>query len=107
MQSEIDKVLAELCSSNKKLAEQLLEKQVISAVQLDKLLGNEQMPLGQLLVEERLILKYELKVALMEQQFNGRRLGEILVEQKVISPEQLEKILRRQTWQVEKNYISN
>lgn len=44
MQSELDKVLADLYSSNKKLAEQLLEKQVISAVQLEELLGNEQMP---------------------------------------------------------------
>ena len=39
MQSEIDEFLAELYSSNQKLAEYLLEKQIISADQLEKLLG--------------------------------------------------------------------
>lgn len=103
MQSELDKVSSDLYRSNKKLAEQLLEKQIISAVQLEKILGDEQIPLGQLLIEERLILKYELELALLEQQYNSKKLGEILVEQQAISPEQLEKILIKQAWQVEKN----
>lgn len=102
MPSDLDKVLAELYSSNKKLAEHLLEKQIISADKLEKFLGNEQLPLGQLLIEEKLILKYELKKALLEQQINGKKLGKILVEQQSISPEQLEKVLKRQSWQVEK-----
>jgi len=75
MPSELDEFLAELYSSNQKLAEYLLEKQIISAEQLEKLLGNEQLPLGQLLIEERLILQYELKKALLEQQFNRKKLG--------------------------------
>jgi len=107
MQSELDKVLSELYTSNKKLAEQLVEKQIISAEQLEKLLGDEQLPLGQLLVEERLILKYELKRALLEQQFSGKRLGEILVEQKAISAEQLEKVLSKQSWQLEQISLNN
>lgn len=102
MQSKVDKVLSDLYNSNKKLAEHLLEKQIISAVQLKKILGDEQIPLGQLLIEERLILKYELELALLEQQFNNKKLGEILVAQQSISPEQLEKILIKQAWQVEK-----
>lgn len=107
MQPELDKVLADLYISNKKLAEQLLEKQIISAVQLEKLLGNEQMPLGQLLIEERLILQYELKIALLEQQLSSKKLGEILVEQHAISLEQLDKILKKQAWQVEKSSVNN
>ncbi|WP_052672271.1 hypothetical protein [Aliterella atlantica] len=107
MQSELDKVLSELYTSNKKLAEQLLERQVISANQLEKLLGDEQLPLGQLLVEEKLIFQYELKKALLEQQFSGRRLGEILVDQQAISAEQLEKILRKQAWQLEQISLNN
>lgn len=107
MQSELDKVLSELYTSNKKLAEQLLEREIISTEQLEKLLGDEQLPLGQLLVEEKLILKYELKRALLEQQFNGKRLGEILVEQQAISQEQLDKILRKQSWQLEQSSLNN
>ncbi len=107
MQSELDKVLADLYSSNKKLAEQLLEKQVISAVQLEELLGNEQMPLGQLLLEEKLILQYELKIALLEQQLNSKKLGEILVEQQAISSEQLAKTLHKQAWQIEKKNMNS
>jgi hypothetical protein len=107
MQSELDKVLTDLYSSNKKLAEQLLENQIISTEELDKLLGNQQMPLGQLLVEEKLILQYELKIALLEQQLNSKKLGEILVEQQAISPEQLTKVLYKQAWQIEKNKMSN
>jgi len=107
MQSELDKVLADLYSSNKKLAEQLLEKQIISTVQLEKLLGNEQMPLGQLLLEEKLILQYELKIALLEQQLNSKKIGEILVEQQAISPEQLAKVLYKQAWQIEKSNMSS
>lgn len=107
MQSELDKVLAELYSSNKKLAAQLLEKQIISVVQLEKLLGYEQIPLGQLLLEEKLILQYELKIALLEQQLNNKKLGEILVEQQAISSEQLAKILRKQAWQIEKKKMNS
>ncbi len=106
MQTELDRVLADLYSSNKKLAEQLLEKQIISAKELEKLLGNEQVPLGQLLLEEKLILQYELKIALLEQQLNSKRLGEILVEQQAISSEQLATILRKQAWQIEKSKMS-
>ncbi len=110
MQSGLDKVLADLYSSNKKLAEQLLEKQIISVAQLDKLLDKEQKPLGQLLLEDKLILQYELKIALLEQQLNSKKLGEILVEQQAISQEQLARILYKQAWQIEKHsaiHISN
>lgn len=107
METELDRVLADLYSKNKKLAEQLLEKQIISAEELEKLLGNEQIPLGQLLLEEKLILQYELKIALLEQQLNSKRLGEILVEQQAISLEQLANILRKQAWQIEKSKMTN
>ena len=107
MQSELDRILADLYSRNKRLAEQLLEKQIISVAQLEKLLGNEQIPLGQLLLDEKLILQYELKIALLEQQLNSKKLGEILVEQQAISPEQLTKVLYKQAWQIEKSKMSN
>ena len=78
MECELDRILADLYRRNKKLARQLLEKQIISVAQLEKLLGNEQIPLGQLLLDEKLILQYELKIALLEQQLNNKKLGEIL-----------------------------
>ncbi len=107
MESELDRILAELYSRNKRLAEQLLEKQIISVEELEKLLGNEQIPLGQLLLDEKLILQYELKIALLEQQLNSKKLGEILVEQQAISLEQLTKVLHKQAWQIEKSKMSN
>lgn len=107
MESELDRILADLYSRNKRLAEQLLEKQIISVEELEKLLGNEQIPLGQLLLDEKLILQYELKIALLEQQLNRKKLGEILVEQQAISLEQLTKVLHKQAWQIEKSKMSN
>ena len=106
MESELDRILADLYSRNKKLARQLLEKQIISVAQLEKLLGNEQIPLGQLLLDEKLILQYELKIALLEQQLNRKKLGEILVAQQAISLEQLTKVLCKQAWQIEKSKMS-
>ncbi len=107
MESELDRILADLYSRNKKLAGQMLEKQIISVAQLEKLLGNEQIPLGQLLLDEKLILQYELKIALLEQQLNRKKLGEILVAQQAISLEQLTKVLHKQAWQIEKSKMSN
>ena len=106
MESELDRILADLYSRNKRLAEQLLEKQIISVEELEKLLGNEQSPLGQLLLDEKLILQYELKIALLEQQLNRKKLGEILVAQQAISLEQLTKVLYKQAWQIEKSKMS-
>lgn len=107
MESELDRILADLYRRNKRLAKQLLEKQIISVEELEKLLGNEQIPLGQLLLDEKLILQYELKIALLEQQLNSKKLGEILVEQQAISLEQLTKVLHKQAWQIEKSKMSN
>ena len=107
MESELDRILADLYRRNKKLAKQLLEKQIISVEELEKLLGNEQTPLGQLLLDEKLILQYELKIALLEQQLNRKKLGEILVAQQAISLEQLTKVLHKQAWQIEKSKMSN
>ena len=47
MEFELDRILADIYSRNKKLAKQRLDKQIISVAQLEKLLGNEQIPLGQ------------------------------------------------------------
>ncbi len=107
MESELDRILADLYSRNKRLAKQLLEKQIISVEELEKLLGNEQIPLGQLLLDEKVILQYELKIALLEQQLNSKKLGEILVEQQAVSLEQLTKVLHKQAWQIEKSKMSN
>ncbi len=107
MESELDRILADLYRRNKRLAKQLLEKQIISVEELEKLLGNEQIPLGQLLLDEKVILQYELKIALLEQQLNSKKLGEILVEQQAISLEQLTKVLHKQAWQIEKSKMSN
>jgi len=96
MESELDRISFSLHKKNKTLAEHLLEEQVISPEQLEELLGNKQILLGQLLIEEGLILKYELKIALLEQQLSGKKLGEILVEQQAVSPEQLSNTLRKQ-----------
>ena len=94
--TKVEQATAELYSSNKKLAHQLLEKKIISSEQLDILLGNIQMQLGQLLIQEKLIFKPELELALTEQQESNKKLGEILVEKNIISPYQLDRTLRKQ-----------
>lgn len=94
--TKVEQATAELYSSNKKLAYQLLEKKIISSEQLDILLGNIQMQLGQLLIQEKLIFKPELELALTEQQESNKKLGEILVEKNIISPYQLDRTLRKQ-----------
>jgi hypothetical protein len=98
MESELDRISFSLHKKNKILAEHLLEQQVISTEQLEELLGTKRIPLGKLLIEEGLILKYELKIALLEQQLSDKKLGEILLEQQAISPEQLSNTLRKQTF---------
>ncbi len=101
IQSELDRALAELYISNQKLAYQLLERQIISPEQLDTILGDERIPLGQLLIQEKLIFKPELDQALAEQRVNNKKIGEILVEKQIISPYQLERTLKKQdSWQI-------
>ena len=93
--TEVEQATAELYIKNKELAYQLLEKKLISLEQLDILLGI-QMQLGQLLIQEKLIFKPELDLALIEQQKSNKKLGEILVEKNIISPYQLDRTLRKQ-----------
>lgn len=93
--TKVEQATAELYISNKKLAYQLLEKKIISSEQLDRILGI-QMQLGQLLIQEKLIFKPELELALTEQQESNKKLGEILVEKNIISPYQLDRTLRKQ-----------
>ncbi len=100
IQSELDRALAELYISNQKLAYQLLERQIISPEQLDTILGDERILLGQLLIQEKLIFKPELDQALAEQRVNNK-IGEILVEKQIISPYQLKRTLKKQdSWQI-------
>ena len=93
--TKVEQATAELYISNKKLAYQLLEKKIISSEQLDRILGI-QMQLGQLLIQEKLIFKPELELALIEQQESNKKLGEILLEKNIISPYQLDRTLRKQ-----------
>lgn len=72
-QSELDLTLSELYINNQKLAYQLLERQTISSEQLDKILGNEWIPLSQLLRQEKLIFKPELDQALAEQRISRKK----------------------------------
>lgn len=96
IQSQLQQELLEIHKKNQELAAQLLAKQIISLEELDKILIGEQNRLGEILVKERLVLKYELDQALQEQKMTQKKLGEILVEKRVIFPFQLERVLRRQ-----------
>lgn len=96
MQSQVQQELLELHQKNQELAAQLLAKKIISLEEMEKILSDERSKLGEILVKERLILKYELDQALKEQKITQKKLGEILIERRVIFPFQLERVLNRQ-----------
>ena len=91
--TELDQAIDELYSSNEKLALRLFKEKIISLEQLEQFLGNKQMPLGQILLQRKLIFKPELDQALVEQNGSNKKLGEILVEKNIITSEQLKKNL--------------
>jgi hypothetical protein len=89
----LDQAIAELYSSNKKLALRLFKEKIISLEQLEQFLGNDRMPLGQTLLQKKLIFKPELDQALVDQKGSNKKLGEILVEKNIITSEQLKRNL--------------
>lgn len=96
IQSQFQQELLEIHKKNQELAAQLLAKQIISLEEIEKILLGERDKLGEMLVKERLILKYELEQALKEQKLTQKKLGEILIERRVLFPFQLERVLIRQ-----------
>ncbi|AFZ31118.1 hypothetical protein Glo7428_2616 [Gloeocapsa sp. PCC 7428] len=100
IQAHLQQELLEIHRKNQELAAQLLAKRIISSEELKRILSPEQIKLGEILIKERLILKYELEQALKEQTMSRKKLGEILIERRIIFPFQLERVLRKQGYQI-------
>jgi len=96
IQAQLEQELLEIYRKNQELATQLLEKQILSLKDIEKVLGSERTLLGEILIKEKLILKYELELALKEQEKTQKKLGEILIERRMIFPFQLERVLIKQ-----------
>ncbi|HOJ43992.1 MAG TPA: chemotaxis protein CheA, partial [Syntrophorhabdaceae bacterium] len=63
---------------------------------LEMLANPDRKPLGEILVEEKIITKKELEEALEKQKQENKKIGEIIVEEKLITDKQLENILNKQ-----------
>ena len=71
-------------------------------VSLDKVhqaLTEQNIRLGEILIEEDLISQEQLNQVLAEQYLKNKKLGELLLERKLVTPAQLEMTLRKQYWQ--------
>jgi len=58
----------------------------------------EKARIGEILVQKNLISVVELEKALAEQRVSGKKLGQILIDKKLISQSQLQRALREQYW---------
>ncbi|PPS44337.1 hypothetical protein [Chroococcidiopsis sp. TS-821] len=96
IQSQLQQELLEIQKKNQELAAQLLAKRIVSSEELKRILSPERSKLGEILIKEKLILKYELELALKEQEMSQKKLGEILIERRILFPFQLERVLKKQ-----------
>ena len=72
---------------------------MISQEKLEQVLVEQDIRLGQLLIQERLISEVELNRVLEEQRNSNKRLGELLLEEKLVPQEKLQKVVEKQYWQ--------
>ncbi len=72
---------------------------MVSEAELDRVLTEQNMMLGKILLQENLISPVQLEQALSQQNYRRKKLGELLIEQEIISARQLEQILEKQYWQ--------
>ena len=81
---------------NLKIGEILVRSNLISLSQLKFYLKNQNIKLGQLLVEKKQIKQHSLKNILNLQNNTNNKLGEIVLEQKLMSQDQLKEVLIEQ-----------
>ncbi len=94
---ELNQALSQQKSkSNLKLGEILVRSNLISLSQLKFYLKNQNIMLGQLLIERKKIKQRSLNNILNLQNNTNNKLGEILVEQEIISEDKLKEILIEQ-----------
>ncbi|HOP85405.1 MAG TPA: chemotaxis protein CheA [Syntrophorhabdaceae bacterium] len=75
--------------TEKQETEQLIHK-------LEMLANPDRKPLGEILVEEKIIIKKELDEVLEKQKQENKKIGEIVLEEKLITDKQLENLLNKQ-----------
>jgi N-acetylglucosaminyldiphosphoundecaprenol N-acetyl-beta-D-mannosaminyltransferase len=78
------------------LGEILIAKGYISLPELEYYLKNQNIKLGEMLIEKKIILSNKLINILKIQKQSKNKLGEILIEQKIISQKQLQSFLLEQ-----------
>ncbi len=77
----------------------LVEKQIVSSDKVNQALTEQNIHLGEILVDADLISLEQLDQVLGEQYLKNKKLGELLLEKKLVTSEQLEMTLRKQYWQ--------
>ncbi len=97
--TEVEYALTEQSKSRRKLGEILVERSLISQANLNQVLEEQHVLLGQLLIQSKVISQTQLASTLIWQRCRNQKLGELLVEKGLISQEQLEKLLEKQYWQ--------
>ena len=66
---------------------------------LDQVLVEQNIMLGQLLIQEKLILQVQLEQALDSQPGSNKKIGQLLIEKNLISQDKLKITLAKQYWQ--------
>ncbi|AFY78423.1 UDP-glucose-4-epimerase [Pleurocapsa sp. PCC 7327] len=74
------------------------EKKLITLAQLEKTLAEQNFKLGVLLLEKQVISATELEKLLQEQSASGMKLGELLVQKGLLCQNNLESVLKEQSW---------
>lgn len=74
------------------------EKKLMSLAQLEAMLAKQNFKLGVLLLDKKMISPLNLEQALAEQSTSGKKLGELLVEHGIIQQNTLEFVLKEQGW---------
>lgn len=97
-EEQLEELLKEQSSSQKRLGELLVEKGMISQEDLDKALENQQILLGDILVKHNYITAEQLEIALKRQRETFQPLGEIIVQAGWITPQEMSHALREQHW---------
>jgi hypothetical protein len=97
-EQELDAILREQSTTQKRLGELLVEKGMISQEELDRALENQQILLGEVLVKHNYITQQQLEIALQRQSQTFEPLGEILVREGWVTVQEMEQALKEQHW---------
>ncbi|MGA0199604.1 MAG: hypothetical protein ACO3NK_10880, partial [Prochlorotrichaceae cyanobacterium] len=97
-EEQLEELLREQSSSQKRLGELLVEKGMISQEDLDKALENQQILLGDILVKHNYITQEQLDIALKQQRETFQPIGEIVVQAGWITAQEMSHALKEQHW---------